>query len=169
MPTSFGRGPPVWSLCARLSAYSQSRHSVPYADVGIRYDVGIIGEVLVANCAYAALFSDLAVHQFPHFRRGSQFPISSRVVGILNSLNSKSDQLWFGQRFASTTRERFVDRTQFIAMEFHGTFPAVLGLACEGVQSEVGELSSSSCLNSRACNLAGSRLEALRSKALCIS
>jgi hypothetical protein len=31
-------------------------------------DVRIICEVLVANRAHAALFSDLPVHQFPHFR-----------------------------------------------------------------------------------------------------
>jgi hypothetical protein len=102
----------------RMIVPPASAHSLRTFMVGD--DVGIVAEVLVANRADARLFSDLAVHQFPHFRRRSQFPISSRVVGILNSLNSKSDELWFGQKFASTTRERFVDRTQFIGTKSHG-------------------------------------------------
>jgi hypothetical protein len=69
MPTSFFRGPPVWSLCARLSAYSQSRHSVPYADVGIRDDVVVIREALVADGAYSALLENLSVQKFPHLCR----------------------------------------------------------------------------------------------------
>jgi hypothetical protein len=62
-------------------------------------NIGIIGEVLVANCAYAALFSDLAVHYFPHLRRGSQFPISARMMRIINPLNPKPDQLGLRKLF----------------------------------------------------------------------
>jgi len=56
-------------------------------------DVGIIGEVLVANCAYAALLADLSVEQFPHLGRGSQLPVSARMMRIFDSLNTKSDHL----------------------------------------------------------------------------
>jgi len=66
MPTSFSRGPPVWSLCAGLSAYFQSRHSVPYADVGIRDDVVIVCELLLADRAFSVLLDNLPVEELPH-------------------------------------------------------------------------------------------------------
>jgi hypothetical protein len=146
---------------ARMIVPPPSAHSFRILMVGD--DVGIIGEVLVANRADAALFSDLPVHQFPHLGRGSQLPVSPRVMRIFNSLNSKSDQLWFGKKFTSAARKRSMNRTQFICTESHGRSPAVLGLACEGVQSEVAkrrneERSSSSCISiPRACDLAGSK------------
>src|SRR5579864_212345 len=80
-------------------------------------DVGIIGEVLVANCAYAALVSDLPVHQFSHFRGRSQLPISSRVMGIFHSLDSESHQLRFGTKLTSAARDRLVDWAQLIGTE----------------------------------------------------
>jgi hypothetical protein len=55
--------------------------------------VVIIGELLVADGAYPGLLSDFPVQQLPHLGWRSQFPVPSRVMGILNSLNSKSDQL----------------------------------------------------------------------------
>ena len=39
---------------------------MPYADVGIRHDVVVIGELFMADRTYATLMSDLAVQQFPH-------------------------------------------------------------------------------------------------------
>jgi len=89
-------------------------------------DVGIVGEVLVANRADAALLSDLAVHQVSHFGGRSQLPISPRVMRIFNSLNSKSDPLWFGKKFASAARKRSMNRTQFICTESHG-IPLICG------------------------------------------
>jgi hypothetical protein len=61
MPTSFGRGPPFWILGARWSAYFESRHSVPYADIGIRSDIVVVRELFVAECAYSCLLSNLAI------------------------------------------------------------------------------------------------------------
>lgn len=69
MPISFCRAPPVWSLCASLSAYSESRHSVPYADVGIRYDIVIVGERFSANSTLSLLLANFLVEQLPYFRR----------------------------------------------------------------------------------------------------
>jgi hypothetical protein len=52
MPTWFCRGPP-FKACARgRSAYSESRHSVPYADIGIRRDIAVVGELFVADGTY---------------------------------------------------------------------------------------------------------------------
>ena len=95
-----------------------SAHSLRAFMVGD--DVGIIGEVLVANCAYAALFSDLAVHQFPHFHGRSLLPISARVMRIFNPLNSKPNQLGRGKRFAATARKRSMDLAQFVSTKSHG-------------------------------------------------
>ncbi len=69
MPTSFCRGPPVSSLCARLSAYFESRHSVPYAEIGIRHNIIVIGEPNVAECANPILLDDLPVEQSSHLGR----------------------------------------------------------------------------------------------------
>jgi hypothetical protein len=102
----------------RMIVPPPSAHSFRIFVVGD--DIRIIGEVLVADGAYAPLFSDLPVHQFPYFRRRSQFPISSRVVGILNSLNSKSDYLGSGKRLPPTTENRLMDWAQFIGTKSHG-------------------------------------------------
>lgn len=83
-------------------------------------DIVIIAKFFVADRTNARLLSNFAVQQFPHLRGRSQFPVSPRVMRIFNALNSESDQLWLGQKFASTTRERFVDRTQFIGTKSHG-------------------------------------------------
>jgi hypothetical protein len=69
MPTSFGRGPPFWILGARWSAYFESRHSVPYADIGIRNDIVVIRELFEADGADATLLSDLSVQQLSHLSR----------------------------------------------------------------------------------------------------
>ena len=78
----------------RMIVTEGSSHSFRISMVGD--DVVKVCELFVANCAYARLLADLAVKQLAHLGRGSQLPISTRVVGILNSLNSESDQLWFG-------------------------------------------------------------------------
>lgn len=91
-------------------------------------DVIVVSEFVVADRAYAALLSYLPVQQLPHLSRGSQFPVSSRVMRIFNSLNSKSDQLGLGYEFSATAGERLVNGAQFIAAESHGRSPEVLGL-----------------------------------------
>jgi hypothetical protein len=67
MPTSFCRGPPFNACVPAGSAYSESRHSVPYADVGIRHNLAAGGECLAANGALSVLLlGDLSVQHFPH-------------------------------------------------------------------------------------------------------
>lgn len=132
---------------ARMIVPPPSAHSFRILMVGD--DIRIIGEVLVANRADARLFSNLPVHQFPHFRGRSQLAISSRVMRIDNPLNSKPNQLWFRKKFASAARTRSMNRTQFIDAESHG-MPLICGRNrnnWEGL-ADGKELSRLPCYNS---------------------
>jgi hypothetical protein len=51
-------------------------------------DVVIIAKLFVADRTYTSLLSNFAVQQFPHLGRGSQLPVSPRVMRIFNPLNS---------------------------------------------------------------------------------
>jgi hypothetical protein len=50
----------------------------------VRYHIVIVGELFVANRAFPILLDNLAVQELSHLSRGPEFPISSRVVRILN-------------------------------------------------------------------------------------
>ena len=80
----------------------------------IRHDVVVVGELFVADGAYASLLSDLAVQQRPHFRRRSKFPISTRVVQIFNPLNSKPNKFGLGKERAAAASQGSVDGAQFV-------------------------------------------------------
>jgi hypothetical protein len=41
---------------------------VPYADIGIGYDVAVIGEGHLTDGALSVLFDNFAVEQIPHLR-----------------------------------------------------------------------------------------------------
>jgi len=51
-------------------------------------NVAVVRELFVADCAYSVLFGDFPLQKFPHFRRGPEFPISSRMMRILNASNT---------------------------------------------------------------------------------
>lgn len=66
--------------------------------------VVVILKIFVADGAYPALLSNFSILQFAHFGWRSQFPIPSRVVRIVNPLDSKSISLGLG----STSRPQQV-------------------------------------------------------------
>ena len=103
----------VWVIISPSSA-----HTLRIYVVGD--DIVVVGELLVANCADAALLSHLPVQQLSHLSRRSQFPVSSRVMRIFDSLNSKTDQLGSWEVFAATADKRFVDWAQLIRAKSHG-------------------------------------------------
>ena len=72
----------------RMIVSPRSAHPLRMFMVGD--DVVKVCEFFKANCANAGLLADLAVKQLSHLGRGPQFPVSARVVRILNSLNSES-------------------------------------------------------------------------------
>jgi hypothetical protein len=84
-------------------------------------DVAVVSEVFVAQSTFSTLLRDLAIHQPTHFRWGSQFPITSRVMRIINPMNSGADEFRFWEICFSTAAEpRSVDRAKFISTKSHG-------------------------------------------------
>jgi hypothetical protein len=73
----------VWMVVSPRSSHT-------FRILVVRDDVVVIREVFVADGAYATLLDNLSVQQFPHLGRGSQFPISSRVMRIFDPLNPES-------------------------------------------------------------------------------
>ena len=123
MPTSFCRGPPFSACVPAGSAYSESRHSVPYADIGIRHNVAVVRKFLVADCAFPVLLGDLSVQQLPHLGWRTEFAISPGVVRIFDALNTKLKSAFFPRLLATAAEQRSVDRAIFIPTEFHGNAP----------------------------------------------
>lgn len=85
----------------------------------VRDDIVVIREVFVADGADPTLLDNLSVQQFPHLGRRPQFPISSRVVWIFDTLNSKSYDLGLRQKLPTTAGQRFMDWAELIATQSH--------------------------------------------------
>ena len=123
MPTSFCRGPPFRACVPAGSAYSESRHSVPYAEIGIRHDVAAVGKFMVADGALPVLLDDFSVQQLPHLGWRPEFAISPGVVRIFDALNTKLKSAFFPRLLATAAEQRSMDRAVFIPTEFHGNAP----------------------------------------------
>ena len=54
----------------------------------VRYNIVVIRELFVADCAFPILLDNLPVQLFSHFCWGPDFPIPSRVMRIFNSLHA---------------------------------------------------------------------------------
>jgi hypothetical protein len=54
----------------------------------VGHDVVVIGEFQMAERAFPALVDDLAVEQLAHFCVGAKFPVTPRMMGILNPLHT---------------------------------------------------------------------------------
>jgi hypothetical protein len=67
------------------------------------------------------LLDNLPVQKFSHLALSSEFPISPRAT--LDALHAQPDEPRFGDLFPPTAGDGFVDRTEFIATEPHGTPP----------------------------------------------
>jgi hypothetical protein len=55
----------------------------------VGHDVVVVSELHMAERTFPALLDYLAVEQFPHFCVGTEFPVSPRVMGILNPLHTQ--------------------------------------------------------------------------------
>ena len=125
MPTRFLRGPPHDAWGRRRSAYSEGRHSVPYADVGIGNDVAVIGELLLANAADAVLSRNLAVEKLPHLTVGAQLAITTGVLGIVDAADTHLTLTSFPwDCLSATAGEGAVDRAELVSAESHGDPPS---------------------------------------------
>jgi hypothetical protein len=83
-------------------------------------DVIVVGELYMAERAFSGLRDNLAVEQLPHFCVGAEFPVSPRMMGILNPLYTQLFCLpGLRDRFPAAAGEGVVDGTIFITAKFH--------------------------------------------------
>jgi hypothetical protein len=61
---------------------------MPFGIPVVRNHIVIISELFVANRAFPILLNDLAIQELPHLGWRPEFPISSRVMRILNTLHA---------------------------------------------------------------------------------
>src|ERR1700733_12081732 len=54
----------------------------------VGHDVVVVGELHMAECALLVLFDNLTVEQPPHLRVGAEFPVSPRMIGVVNPLHA---------------------------------------------------------------------------------
>jgi hypothetical protein len=65
-----------------------SSHSFGILVIG--HDVAVVRKLFEADSADSVLLGDFPLQKFPHFCGGPEFPISSRVVWILDTLNTEA-------------------------------------------------------------------------------
>jgi hypothetical protein len=83
-------------------------------------DVRIVCKRYLADPALAFLFADLAIHQSSHLSIGTEFPITPRMMWIIDSLYAKIFKpLRFLDRLPAAAGKGAMDRAVFIAPEFH--------------------------------------------------
>jgi hypothetical protein len=83
-------------------------------------NVIVVSEVHIAECAFPALFDNLAVEQPPHLCVGAEFSISPRMMDVFNPLHAQLIQFsdpW--DWLPPTAGQRAMDRTILIAAKFH--------------------------------------------------
>jgi hypothetical protein len=93
----------------------------------VRNHIVIVRELFLAERADAGLFSDFSVEQFPHLGRGPQFPISTRMMWVFDSLHAKSNQSGFGDPFSPAARNGSVNWANFVGTESHDISPGGFG------------------------------------------
>src|ERR1700745_2120398 len=90
----------------------------------VGHDVAIVGERHLANSALPVLLNYFSIEQVPHFRFGAKLAISPGVVRVFDALHSEpSGSPSLRNRLAAAARERSMNGTVLIAMEFHGPPP----------------------------------------------
>jgi len=65
------------------------RSSHPFGIPVVWCDVVVIRELFVADGAFPVLLDNLAVQQLSHFSGGPEFPISPRMVRIIDASNTR--------------------------------------------------------------------------------
>jgi hypothetical protein len=120
------------------------RSSHPFRLSVVWHDVIVIRELFVTDRAFPVLLDNLPIQQFPHFSEGPEFPISPRMMRILNASNPRLQSARIGRLFPTAAGERSVDRAVFIPTKPHdissnGTsVKSVVGAANETVSAQMG-------------------------------
>src|SRR6266849_1985941 len=100
----------VWVVVSPTSAHS---FWIPV----VRNHIVIVCELFVADGTFPVLLDNLSVEKFPHFGGRPEFPISPRVMRILNASNPGLQSARIGSLFTATAGDRSVDWAVFIATE----------------------------------------------------
>jgi len=84
-------------------------------------DVAVIRELLLADAANSVLGNDFPVEQLTHLPVRSQFPVSARMMGIVDAPDTHLALPSFrGDCLPATAGEGAVDWTELVAVESHG-------------------------------------------------
>lgn len=89
-------------------------------------DVVIIRELFMADSALSILLDDLPVQELPHFAGRSKFPVSPRMMRVLDPLHAQSycsGLVFLSYRLSATAKQGSVYRTIFIATQPHDATP----------------------------------------------
>ncbi len=116
----FPVAPPVDSLnVVGMIVSPRTSHAAGIDVVG--YDVRVVGELFIADTAFASLGHNLLVQQLPHFRIRADLSIPSRVLGIVDATYSHLALALFSRnRLPAATGMRVVNWAQLISTESHG-------------------------------------------------
>ena len=85
----------------------------------IGHHVGVVREFEMTNSTNPVLLDDLAIQEFPHFRRRAEFAISPRMVWIFIAADTNLHKLFLSDWLSSAARPGSVDWTQLIASYSH--------------------------------------------------
>lgn len=77
----------------------------PFRIFVVWHDIVVVRELFVADCAFPVLLDNLSVQQFPHFCWRPKFPISSRVVRILNAPYTELYSTFLPSLFTATAED----------------------------------------------------------------
>jgi hypothetical protein len=87
----------------------------------VGYDVGVVGELFIADTAFAVLGHNLSVHQLTHLRVRADLSIPAGMMGIVNATDSQLALASFSRdRFSAAAELRAVNWAQLISTESHG-------------------------------------------------
>src|ERR1700720_1343798 len=95
----------------------RSAHSFRIPVVGNH--IVIVCELFVADGTLVILLDNLAVQELSHLSGGSEFPISSRMMRIINASNPRLQSARIGRLLPAAAGNRFVDWAVLIATKPH--------------------------------------------------
>ncbi|MGA2373830.1 MAG: hypothetical protein ABSG11_24510 [Candidatus Korobacteraceae bacterium] len=96
----------------RMVVSAGSSHTFGLDVVG--HDLGKLREGFAADCTFPVLLGDLSVQQFPHLGWRPEFPISPRVVRIIDAPNTKLKSALFPRLLTTAAEQGAVDWAIFI-------------------------------------------------------
>ena len=86
----------------------------------VRNHIAIVCEFFVADRTLPVLLDNLAVQELSHLSRRSEFPISPRMMRIINSSNPRPQSARIDCLFTAAAGNRFVNRAVLIVTKPHG-------------------------------------------------